>query len=438
MDNKEKVELGEEQKKVFDFLEWSMKSCFIHGKAGVGKSELIRYFIENTTKDVIVVGYTGVAALNIGGRTLHSFFQLPLGFQNTTDDDIKSISKKNRDIIKNADTLIIDEVSMVCPDILEIINLKCQYIRKSFLPFGGLQLILVGDLFQIPPVIDKKLYHCYDDIYKGTMFYNSPTIKSLELNIFELEHIYRQENRDFIGILNNIRVGKIDKTTLDKINTRVLTPPKDTIYITLATTNDIVDKINDTKLAEIESKEYIYNAVITGKMNENSYPTSSELRLKVGAQIMMVKNDPKYRWYNGSLGIITELSENYIKVRLDSGEYSIGTVEWKNYDFVYNEENRIIEREEIGKFEQFPVKIAWAVTIHKSQGKTFDNVLIDFGIGAFDYGQVYVALSRCRSLDGIYLKKPLKRSDIKVNQDVIEYIKNADVMKANDIVESLY
>lgn len=435
----EEIHLSKGQGFVYNEMEYTNKPIIISGAGGVGKSLLIKYFIENTTKDIAVLASTGVAALNIGGQTIHSFFGLPPTIQNIenkSDQEIE-ISPKIRKKVSVLETMVIDEISMVNPDLMEAINRICQIIKKSSLPFGGIQIIYFGDLYQLPPVISSKIEYKYlIEKYGGIFFFNSPSIQE-DLKIYELTHIFRQKNQDFKELLNKIRVGNCSKDIIDILNTRVIAPEEENI-ITLATTNATVASINKIKLEKINSEEKVYTAKTTGLVKENSFPSDYELHLKVGAQIMLTVNlDHKKELVNGSLGTITKLEEDFIVVKINGIEHQIKPYEWKNYETKYNSTTHHLERDVIGTYTQFPFKLAWAITIHKSQGKTFQSVYIDLGTGAFDAGQLYVALSRCPSLEKIYLKNPIKPSDIKVNMEVVNFMKNAEVIKLSEAEDSL-
>ncbi len=437
--NESEIYLSKEQEYLNNTMENTITSIFIGGPAGVGKSILIRYFIENTTKEIAVLAPTGVAALNIAGQTIHSFFELPPTIQNMenkSDQEIE-ISPKLRKKISILETMVIDEISMVNPDLMEAVNRICQIIKKNSLPFGGIQVICFGDLYQLPPVISNKIEYKYlVEKYGGIFFFNAPSIQE-DLKIYELTHIFRQKNQNFKELLNKIRVGNCSKDIIDTLNTRVALPEEENI-ITLATTNATVASINKSKLEKINSEEKVYTAKITGLVKENSFPSDYELHLKVGAQVMLTVNlSHKKGLINGSLGTITKLDEEYIVVKINGVEHQIKPYEWENYETKYNSTNHHLEKEVIGTYTQFPLKLAWAITIHKSQGKTFQSVYIDLGTGAFDAGQLYVALSRCTSLEKIYLKNPIKPSDVKVSMEVVNFMKNAEVIRVSEAEDSL-
>ncbi|NCC70116.1 AAA family ATPase [bacterium] len=409
-------EITEKIQYAIDLIKNSNKNIFITGKAGTGKSTLLEYLRDNIDKNLVVLAPTGVSALNVKGQTIHSFF----GFKpNITIDKIKK--GKNSQIYKNLELIIIDEVSMVRADLLDCIDKFLKLSRKNEKPFGGIQIVFVGDLYQLPPVVtyeDKKILDYF--LYKTPYFFSAYVMSQIELVIIELKKIYRQKDNDFINLLNLIRNKKIDQENLDLINKRYLNIEfNDDLYITLTSTNKLSENINIEKLSEIKGKKYNYRAEIEGNFDSKYYPTNEILDLKIGSQVMLINNDPKKRWVNGSIGKIIDITENFITkndiiiIRLDNGNIvNVEPNKWDIYTYVFNEENNKINQKISGSFIQYPIKLSWAITIHKSQGKTFEKVVIDTGSGCFTHGQIYVALSRCTSLQGIILKKPIYKSDI--------------------------
>lgn len=418
----ENIILSDEQTEFFKLINENMTNAYITGKAGTGKSVLLQYFVEQTTKNVAVVAPTGVAALNVGGQTIHSFFKLPPELQ-----DFKNIKVdyKTKEVLRHIDTLVIDEVSMVRVDLMEAMNVKLQLARGSSLPFGGVQLVMFGDLFQLPPIVsDGQLGRYFDHNFGGVYFFHAPVFKDFDFEILELQHIFRQEDEEFREILNSIRIGKHTEETLKKINKRAEEKLPATGFITLAGHNNTVSKINHEKLESLESEEKTYVAKITGNLQESSFPTEKELKLKEGAQIMLLKNDKQNprRWVNGTLGIVTKLTDNLIRVNIDGVEHSINKENWEKIKYSYDHEKRTLEKEVVSTFTQFPLRLAWAITIHKSQGQTYQSVAIDLSHRAFASGQTYVALSRCQSLEGLYLLSPIKNEDIIVDQEIVEFM----------------
>ncbi len=422
------ISLSSEQQKIFKLIEEGMANVYVTGKAGTGKSVLLQYFVNNTEKTVAIVAFTGVAALNVGGQTINSFFKLPHDVQ-----DLKSIrvDYKTKEILRHLDALVVDEISMVRVDLMEAINIKLQLAKGNSLPFGGVQVVMFGDLYQLPPVVsDGQLHRYLDHIYGGIYFFNAPVFKNIELKVYELKQIFRQKDEDFKILLNAIRIGKHSETILTKLNERFTTDVPQSGVITLAGHNEKVSKINHLKLESINSEERKYNAIITGDLKEGSFPTEKNLRLKVGAQVMLLKNDKEKpaRWVNGTLGVITKLNKDTIRVNIDGVEHSISKEVWNSVRYYYDPEKRKLEKEVVSSFTQFPLRLAWAITIHKSQGQTYQSVAIDLSDGAFAHGQTYVALSRCQSLQGLYLKSPIKNDNIIVDQDIIEFMKQVEIV----------
>ena len=425
-----KIKLTVEQLNIYNHMEKTSDNILVLGKAGTGKSELLKYMIRNTTKESVVLAATGVAALNVEGSTIHSFLNLKLGLQDLNEIKRKRLYDNLISILQKIDTIFIDEISMVNPDIFDAINIICQRARNNHNSFGGIQLVLCGDLYQLPPVVEDDIYPYYKDKYSGVFFFNAESFKKGNFKCFELEEIHRQNDIDFINILNHIRIGDISNSLIEDLNKRVLKTPPSCDYIILATKNSIVDNINRTKLNELKGKEYVYTAKITGDMKKSYFPNQISLHLKVGAKVMMLVNTPN--WVNGSLGTVTKLSKDKIEVEINNKKYNIDKYNWKNYSYDYDYNTKSIRKEIKSTFVQYPLTLAYAITIHKSQGKTYNGVLIDLGNGAFADGQLYVALSRCSSFENLYLKHPICLSDIKVNQEVVNFMKNIEINKFSD------
>ena len=440
--------LTDDFKIAFDLIENTKQSIFLTGKAGTGKSTFIDYLRMETKKKIICLAPTGVAALNIGAKTIHSFFQFPPVV--ITSNIIENVKYKEKtiEIFKKVETIVLDEISMVRADLLEGINYILQKHRNLELPFGGVQLLFIGDMYQLPPVVDNKkvvqirhpdnfvftgtLYDYFEWMYGGPYFFNSRTFKKAQVNYYELKEIFRQkEDASFIGILNQIREKNISTQLLHKLNERCnrdISPKsmaEKSIY--LASTNATVKEINESMLKMLKSNEFKYDAVLTGKFeseySEDDYPAEKVLRLKQGSQVMLTKNDPNGNWVNGTIAIIKELDKNQIVVEINRTPFTINQETWETYEYVFNVETEMLEQNVVGTFSQYPIKLAWAITIHKSQGKTFENVIIDLGNKAFAHGQTYVALSRCTKLNGIILKRPIAPQDILVDDKVIHFIK---------------
>lgn len=424
------VRLSGEQKAVFETIENSLENVYITGKAGTGKSLLLEYFVSHTKKTVAVVAPTGIAALNVGGMTIHSFFRFPL---DVIELKKVNVDYKTREILRNIDAIIIDEASMIRVDLMEGINTKLQIARRSDEPFGGVQMIMFGDLYQLPPVVtDGQLHRYFNHTYGGIYFFNAPVFEKTDLKIYELSKIFRQKDPEFRAVLNSIRNGESSPEVLNKINERANIEIPETGFVTLAGTNSTVSGINHRKLAALPGEARTYVAEISGDIKESSFPTEKNLKLKPGAQIMMLKNDTEkpMRWANGTLGIVTKLSNDTIRVNIDGVEHSVNRETWTKIRYDYDHEIRELKKEPISKFTQFPMRLAWAITIHKSQGQTYQSVAVDMSDGAFVHGQTYVALSRCKNLDGLYLTTDIRREDIIIDQEIVEFMKQAKVLNA--------
>jgi len=425
-----KIELNEEFKRALELMEGTSKNVFITGKAGTGKSTLLEYFRNITKKNIVVLAPTGVAALNVHGETIHSFF----GFKpDVTIDKIEKVPSRDTKIYKELDTIVIDEISMVRADLLDCVD---KFLRlngkKSNEPFGGIQMIFIGDLYQLPPVVTSKEKKIFTEHYESPYFFDSNVFKDISLEFVELEKVYRQKDAKFIELLNQIRNNTITEENLNLLNSRVgaeLSHTDDDFVVYLTTLNEIAYSINNEYLNKLPGKLYKWIAEIRGEFDRNSLPADYELNIKQGAQVMMLNNDSQGRWVNGSLGRVLKVRYSrkeesvVIDVQFQEGnkEY-VKPFTWELFHFRYNEETKKIETETVGSFTQYPLKLAWAVTIHKSQGKTFDKVIIDVGRGTFAGGQVYVALSRCTSFEGISLKKPLRKGHIFTDYRIVKFL----------------
>lgn len=437
MTDAKKIDLTNRQfKDALNVIEHTRNSLFLTGKAGTGKSTFLRYIDKTTKKKHVILAPTGIAAINAGGQTLHSFFKIP--FHPLVPSDVQYSTRNIRNTLKyNAEKIkllreieliIIDEISMVRADIIDFIDKVLRvYSRNMRQPFGGKQLLLVGDVYQLEPVLRDDDRRLLQPFYTSGYFFAARVWQEMELVSVELTKVYRQHDSEFIGILDNIRENIATESDLRKINDRVTTPIKDDkLSITLSTRRDTVDYINQQKLNELDGDPTVYKGIIKGDFPETMLPTLMELELKPGSQVIFIKNDQEHRWVNGTLGIITTMDdeEHKIVVRTENGdEWDVEPVQWSNMRYTFNEVEKKIEEEELGSFTQFPLRLAWSITVHKSQGLTFNNVNLDFTGGAFAGGQTYVALSRCTSLEGITLKEPLRRSDIFVRPDVLQFAK---------------
>ncbi|MDF1498628.1 MAG: AAA family ATPase [Patescibacteria group bacterium] len=424
-----KIELNGQFKKALDLMENTNHHVFVTGKAGTGKSTLLNYFRENTKKKIAVLAPTGVAAVNVKGQTIHSFF----GFKpNVTISKVKKVSAMYNKIYKKVDAIVIDEVSMVRADLLDCVD---KFLRingkKKNVPFGGVQMIFIGDLYQLPPIISRDEKEIFKEHYKSGYFFSSFVFENFEMEFIELEKIYRQKDEKFIGMLNNIRNNSVSSEDLNRLNQRLdldFEPKANDYYIYLTTTNELSKKINEEHLKKVKGEEYYFRGKMKGNFDEKHFPTDIDLTIKKGSQVMLLNNDSKGRWINGSVGKVIGVGEgededDVIFVELENKEViEVGAYNWTIFKYVYNDKTDSLETEESGSFEQYPLKLAWSLTIHKSQGKTFDKAIIDIGRGTFAYGQMYVALSRCVSLEGLVLKKPIEKKHIFIDWKVVEFV----------------
>ena len=417
---------------VEQYIKNTNQSIFLTGKAGTGKTTLLQKIQQTSTKQIIVAAPTGVAAINAGGTTLHSLFQLPFTpFLPTEEMQKQLIStiqmrKQRRRVIHQMDLLIIDEVSMVRADLLDAIDTLLRHIRyRPNTPFGGVQLLLIGDLFQLAPVIKESEWKLLKPHYKGIYFFHSKAFQQLNILHLELNKIFRQQDKTFIQILNKVRNNQLTTQELQTLNQRYQPNFKNkekNYHIILTTHNAKADEINNQKMDEIWSKKYTYQAKIEGDFPEKNYPTEAKLILKKGARVMFVKNDNQQprQFYNGQIGKITNISHQTITVESEGQKIEVKPMEWENIHYETEENTRTIKEKIIGTFKQYPLRLAWAITIHKSQGLTFDKILID-AEAAFAYGQVYVALSRCKSLEGIILMSPINTHSLENDKDILAF-----------------
>jgi len=431
-----------EFQQALQLIQSTNQSLFLTGKAGTGKSTFLKYICENTKKKHIVLAPTGVAAINAGGVTIHSFFKMPLrpvtpddpdlSLQNNRIFEFLKYTKNRVKLIQKAELVIIDEVSMVRADMVDFIDKVLRvYSRNMRVPFGGKQMLFVGDMYQLEPVVSSDQKNILSRFYPNAYFFSANVFNQVSLVTIELQKVYRQTDESFIRLLDNIRVNRISHPDLASINERCFpeyTPDKKDFIITVATKRDIVDYINNSRLKELPGELFLFKGEIQGEFPESALPTQKELELKENAQIIFLKNDPEKRWYNGSIGIISEITEdNQVIVLLEDGsEHLLEREVWNNIRYIYNEKEKKIEEEVLGSFIQYPVRLAWAITIHKSQGLTFDKVVVDLSGGVFAGGQTYVALSRCRSLNGLILKRPISHADVFVKKEIVEFSKQCN------------
>jgi len=418
------------------FVKYTNRNIFLTGKAGTGKTTFLKSLKFKSQKRTVVVAPTGVAAINAGGVTIHSFFQLPFGpiitekvagYKIENPNFKQKFNKQKINIIKTLDLLVIDEISMVRADILDAIDETLRRYKNRFKPFGGVQLLMIGDLQQLPPVVKQEEMHLLSPYYQSMYFFNSNALQEANMISIELKHIYRQDDNVFINILNEIRNDILSQKSYDLLHKRYIPdfkPANNQGYITLTTHNNAANIINAEKLKQIKEKSHTFEAFVKGSFSEYAYPTDFELELKVGAQVMFVKNDSDAakRYYNGKIGIVAGFDDNIIRVKCegDYEEIEAGRETWENIKYNINKESKEIEEDFIGSFTQYPLRLAWAITIHKSQGLTFEKAVIDAS-SAFAHGQTYVALSRCKTLEGLVLSSKISESAIICDREVIDF-----------------
>ena len=431
----------------YDFLEYTGVNVFLTGKAGTGKTTFLRELKRRSPKRMIVVAPTGVAAINAGGVTIHSFFQLPFGpyVPGSTDtvergEKLQYTHKFNREkinIIKTIDLLVIDEISMVRADLLDAVDDMLRRYRSKSEPFGGVQLLLIGDLQQLAPVVKEDEWALLKQHYASAFFFHSKALAATRYVAIELKHVYRQQDREFVDLLNRVRENRVDAAVLGMLNRRYVPgfkPSDDEGYITLTTHNHQAQRINDVKMAELSTRAYSFKAEVKDNFPTYSYPTEETLVLKQGAQVMFVKNDssPEKRYYNGKIGKITAINDRSIEVvgKEDGLKIQVTPEEWTNTRYTLDEETREITETVEGTFKQYPLKTAWAITIHKSQGLTFERAIVDAN-AAFAHGQVYVALSRCKTFEGLVLSSPVTVRSLVSDGAIDEFVREAEQKEPN-------
>lgn len=428
---KKDIEINDAFLRALDFIENGSANLFITGKAGTGKSTFLQYCRNRIKKNMVVLAPTGVAAVNVEGQTIHSFF----GFKpDITLEGVSSIkvNKNKARIYKKLEMIIIDEVSMVRADLMDCIDAFLRlYGPKNKEAFGGVPMILIGDLYQLAPVVLPDERYIFQTIYKSPYFFDAKVFEEVNLEILEFEKNYRQQDQNFLNLLDAIRRNRITPEHLCTLNTRhdpFFEPGDDEFYVYLTTTNKLADQINYERLHALNEDLFTHDGKVEGNFKNKNLPTHETLDLKIGSQVMLLNNDPEKQWVNGSIGEITDIFNagfNAMAVQVtlaDGKKVEVEPFKWEIFQFYYNEEKEAIESRAVGSFKQFPMKLAWAITIHKSQGKTFSNIVVDIGRGAFCHGQIYVALSRCTTFDGIVLKRKIRSRDIYMDAQVNRFL----------------
>lgn len=437
--NNQDLEINADFLRAADLIDQGASPLFITGRAGTGKSTFLNYYRSRSKRSLVVLAPTGVAAVNVGGQTIHSFFNFK---PDITPDNVSSV-KIRRDagnLYKRLQTIIIDEVSMARADLIDCIDLFLRiYGQQSNLPFGGVQLIFIGDLYQLPPVVTSGENSIFNSLYQSPYFFGAKVFKNISIDIIEFRQNYRQKQTHFMDLLDAVRNGSLTAQHLDLLNSRYCHIPEHSeqdkcIYLT--TTNRLADQLNQERLQALKDDLFTNTGVLRGNFDEKNCPTHKVLDLKIGARIMLLNNDTEGRWVNGSIGKVTDIfnagfNSMAVQVLLDNGQtVEVEPFTWELREFFYNKEKDAIEVRPAGSFKQFPMRLAWAITIHKSQGKTFTKVIIDVGDGAFCHGQVYVALSRCTSFEGVVLRRRISLKDLCIDSQVVKFMSNSTLKQS--------
>lgn len=395
-------------------------NLFLTGRAGTGKTTLLRKFLADAGEKAVVLAPTGVAAMNAGGQTIHSFFKLPPRLVEA--QDVRRLP--NARVVRAVDTVVIDEISMVRADMLDAIDRSLKLNRGSKRPFGGVRMILSGDLHQLPPVVSADEGPILSERYGGSYFFNAPAFKDAEFALLALKHVFRQEDPRFIALLGALRTGRVtpaDELVLERLVSRRSAADASDTHVVLTPNNANAFRINQSRLTSLKGERKVFAATVQGQFDEKSYPTELDLELRVGARVMMIRNDPEGRWVNGSLAHVAGFGSRSVIVEIDGRAYEIDPVAWEKYRYDFEMDTKKVKREVVGTFKQMPLRLAYAVTIHKAQGLTLDKVFIDFDSGMFAHGQAYVAFSRARSLEGLEISRPLRPRDLVLDRDAFAF-----------------
>ncbi len=419
------IRLSSEQQALFHLMEQTRQHLFVTGRAGTGKSVLLQHLRQYTRKRSVVVAPTGIAALNVRGQTIHSLFRLPPSF-------IKPGSLKENtrvsSLLRRIETLIIDEISMVRSDLMDAIDTRLRQAHENDLPFGGVQVIMFGDLYQLPPVVEEGLIQYFEAIHGGYYFFHANVWKTARFAIYELTQIFRQKDPVFKVLLNAVREGTLTSEQIEQLNERsVFATPAEGV-ITLATTNALVTDINQQRLNALPGNVHQYHARINGSMKKSAFPTEEILQLKVGAQVVLLRNDKDRRWVNGTIGYVHALKDEGVSVRVNGIVYTLAQETWEEICYTYDPTTKKVEAQVVSSFTQYPIRLAWSLTIHKSQGQTYDSVALDLTTGTFVPGQLYVALSRCTSFGSLYLTEPIKQEHVMVEPKITAFMEGRGII----------
>jgi Cdc6-like AAA superfamily ATPase len=427
------ITLSAEQKALLEIMEETRQHLFITGRAGAGKSVLLRHFREHTAKKVVIAAPTGIAALNVRGQTIHSLFRIAPQLHRKGD---LALNPRVCSLLKRIDTLVIDEISMVRADLLDAVDERLREACKKNLPFGGVQVIMFGDVYQLPPVVEEGLMPYFEAVHNGYFFFNALVWKAAEFKIYELSQVFRQKDPVFKDVLNAVRDGSVVDDQIEALNARSGIGIPDEGTVTLAPTNALVTTINQQRLDQLPGAIHHYQAKVTGEMKKSVFPTEEHLSFKKDAQIVLLKNDKDGRWVNGTVGKIEKLFDDHIDVRVGNIVYSLERETWEEIVYTYDQETQKVEAKVTSSFTQYPVRLAWALTIHKSQGQTYESIALDLTTATFAPGQLYVALSRATSLEGLYLKMPVKRAHIIVEPKVTAFMLRREAIEIAVVEEA--